>query len=55
MFGFIRLVDAQQWLQFRADGPCTVIVHGDPYEWIYSELRWIMVRRYPNDFYMKSA
>lgn len=50
---FKNMTEAYQWLVFKADGPCSVIIHGNPYEWYYEELKWIMKRYYPNDYYLR--
>jgi hypothetical protein len=49
------LVDALRWLSAFADGPCCVVVHGDPYECAVEDCFWRMHRVYPSEFYLKAV
>ena len=57
---FRELTEASKWINTFASGPCTIVIHADPYEanqYNYEEdgnyLRWGLKRMYPTEFYLK--
>lgn len=54
MAQFRDLVSAHKWVEKNAQGPCTVVVHGDPYE-VPNLDEGYMVRRYPTEFYLRRS
>lgn len=56
MIQFRFMVDARRWLEANATGPCTVVIHGDPYEYKQDSYEgfvfdgFILERQYSWDF-----
>jgi hypothetical protein len=57
MITFLHLYTAASWVNHYAQGPCSVIAHGDQYttepgdQW--SNPGWAMIRQYKWDFVMR--
>lgn len=53
MIPFSDLSSACRWCWLMAEGPCTVVYGGNPYQWTASATGYHLERKYPAEFFMR--